>query len=120
MRLRFSVRVRIRVRVRVMVEGATKPRAPGTLALEKACQGEHSTAPTILTPHFSHLGDTQRQRTQPQPKVIIIERGRVNFYNATKPTAPGTVGLERACLREHGTAPTLLPPNLAHLGNRWW
>lgn len=31
----------------------TKSRAPGTLQLQKACQGEHGTATTLLPPHLT-------------------------------------------------------------------
>jgi len=44
------------IMVRVRISRATKPTAPGTLVLEKACQGEQGTAPTLLPPHLSHLG----------------------------------------------------------------
>lgn len=32
---------------------ATNPRAPGTLQLQKACQGEHGIATTLLPPHLA-------------------------------------------------------------------
>lgn len=37
------------------VERAKEPRAPGTLALEKACQGNRGKAPALLLLHLSDL-----------------------------------------------------------------
>lgn len=49
-----------RVVIRVVIRGqkVTKPTAPGTAGLPKACQGEHTSAPTLLPPQLSHLGHT--------------------------------------------------------------
>lgn len=41
--------------VRVRISKATKPAAPGTLGPQKAFQGEHGIAPTLLPFHLSHL-----------------------------------------------------------------
>lgn len=50
-----------------------------------------------------------------QPKAAI--RFRAGIQGVTKPTAPGTPGLEEACQGEHDSAPTLLPPHLSDLGH---
>ena len=62
---------KLRVRVRVRVEIATKPRVPGTLGLEKACQGEHGTGPTKLPTHLSHLGYPWGWGHQPDSKAAF-------------------------------------------------
>lgn len=43
----------LRVRVMLRVRKPTKPRAPGSLELQNACQEQHSTAPTLLPPYLS-------------------------------------------------------------------
>ena len=49
----FSVIAYFTGHLRVRLDKTTKPRAPGTLQLQKTCQGEHSTAPALLPPHPS-------------------------------------------------------------------
>jgi len=68
----------------------------------KACQAEHSTAPTLLPPHLSNPGHPQCWGPQPQPQAAI--RVRVCMERPSKPTAPGTLQLftsqseQRACV----------------------
>lgn len=52
---RARVRIGIRVSVSVGVEGVKEHTAPGTLGLEKACQGDHSRVTTLLLLHLSYL-----------------------------------------------------------------
>lgn len=65
------------------LENTTKPRAPETLQLEKACQGEHSTATTLLSPHISPWHPTPMcLEPQPQEKAAFtaLLRVRVKVY----------------------------------------
>lgn len=77
--------------IRVWVQRVTKPTAPGTLRLGKACQGERGTAPTLLHPHLSSLGHPSCWLPQPQCKSTMRIMVRVRVQRATKPTAPGTL-----------------------------
>lgn len=49
----FSAPLRVSVTLRVGVEKNTKPRVPGTLQLQKACQWEHDTATALFPPRLS-------------------------------------------------------------------
>lgn len=49
----FTSLIKFMVMLSVRVEKTIKPRVPGTLQLQKACQGQPSTGPTLLPPHLS-------------------------------------------------------------------
>lgn len=51
-----AITVTVMAMVRVMILRGTKPTAPGTLGMKIVFQEEHSTAPTFLPRHLSHLG----------------------------------------------------------------
>lgn len=40
--------VRVKASVKVRFQGTTMPKGPGILRLQKACQDEHDTAPTLV------------------------------------------------------------------------
>lgn len=52
---KLLLRSGLRAKVRLRLERAKEPRAPGTLVLEKACQGDHGKDPTLLLLHVSDL-----------------------------------------------------------------
>lgn len=87
------------------------------LELQNACQGQPNTAPTFLPALLSLLGHTRMWGTEFQ--LLGAIRGKVKVLKDTNPTASGTLGLQKACQGEHGTAPTLLHPHLSQLGQPW-
>lgn len=62
----------IRVRIRVRFQRVTEPTAPGTLALEKACQQDYNRVPIWLPQHYSNLGHPRWQETQVQHQNAIL------------------------------------------------
>lgn len=52
---KLLLRSGLRARARLRGERAKEPRAPGTLELEKACQGERGQGPALLLLHLSDL-----------------------------------------------------------------
>lgn len=127
--VRLRIRVRIRAGVRLRVEKTTKTRASGTLKLQKACQGQHGAAPTLLPPHFtschqpcSHAPFTATPKARVMVKVSVrvsirfrvrVRDGvqvmlRVSVEKNTKSRAPVTLQQQKACQGQHGTAPALL------------
>lgn len=90
----------------------TKPRAPRTLQLQMACQGEHSTVPSLFLPHLAPSEAPMCRAPQPQPKTAFTAPLRVQIEKNTKPRAQGILTLQNTCQGDHGTAPILLPPHL--------
>lgn len=93
----------IRVWERVRIKKAIKSGAPGTLELQKACQGEHSTAPTLLPSHLLHLDYPQWQSKGEKPP---LKNGIIRSWLSYLRLWPGK------CLQ------TPLFPNLLSLGIR--
>lgn len=57
--------------------------APGVLGLQKACQGEHGAAPTLLSPHLFHQGHPHTLGPKSKNQAAI----RVRVLRSTKPDA---------------------------------
>lgn len=56
---------------RVLLQRTTMFTAPWTLGLEKAWQGEHRNAPTLVSPHLCYVGHSWCWGPQFQPQVSI-------------------------------------------------
>lgn len=95
---RARVRIGIRVSVSVGVEGVKEPTAPGTLGLEKACQGDHSRVTTLLLLHLS-CGPALVMGTS-APVTAAIRPG-VRVESVTDPAAARTLAPEKALQGHH-------------------
>lgn len=83
------------------------------LGMPRASQHCTNITPTTLL----NLDHSLSWGPELQPQAII----RVRVWKTSKPTSPGTVDLQKACQEEHGTAPTLLFPQIFKLDHPlWW
>ena len=75
-----------------------RPTYPDILGLQKACQDEYGTAPTLVLTHLSHLEDPWWFRREPLDCGIIKLWFRLGVQRATKPTFPEVLG---DCIGDH-------------------